>query len=272
MAAPDDLVTCLREDNDMNLRAKLLKMAKAGCGVLAVVCCGMAMGQVTPGTVRGTTPAVAQDSGPTSSAGDQAAPVRQTLVPAAAHYIVHPGDVIDVTFRFTPEFNDEVTVGPDGRVTLKSLGDTRMAGYTVPEIQRAIVNGAKDTLVDPEVTVSLKDYERPHVVVAGEVQAPGKFELRKPTTALQAILLAGGPKDDSAMGRVIVFRKVNDEFAEVHVLKLDHYKGKTMSQTDMLLQPDDMVLVQHDKAETFGRYIKLINLGFYLNPLQGGIF
>ncbi len=260
----------------MTMRAKLLSMAKAGFGVVAVVCCGVAAGQITPGTVRGTTPvtAAAQANAPTptASAGEQGAPVRQTLVAPTDHYILHPGDVVDVTFRFTPEFNDEVTIGPDGRVTLKSLGDTRMAGYTLPEIQRAILNGTKDKLVDPEVTVSLKDYERPHVVVAGEVQAPGKFELRKPTTALQAILLAGGPKDDSAMGRVIVFRKVNDEFAEVHVLKLDHYKGKTMSQTDMLLQPDDMVLVQHDKAETFGRYIKLINLGFYLNPLEGGIF
>ena len=198
---------------------------------------------------------------------------RQTLVVPVDHYILHPGDVVDVTFRFTPEFNDEVTVGPDGRVVLKSAGDMRFAGYTLPEIQRDVLIKAKDRLVDPEVTISLKDFERPHVVVGGDVQTPGKFDLRRPTTALQAVMLAGGPKENSAMGRVVVFRKVNEEFAEVHIVKLDHFKNKTTANHDLLLQPDDMVLVQHDHLTTFERYIKLANIGFYLNPFgNNGLF
>ena len=198
---------------------------------------------------------------------------RQTLVAPVDHYILRPGDTVDVTFRFTPEFNDEVIIGPDGRAVLKSVGDVRLAGYTLPEIQRSILIAAKERLVDPEVVVSLKDFERPHVVVAGEVQTPGKFELRRPTTALEAILLAGGPKDDSAMGRVIVFRRVNNETAEVHRLNLDHYKNKTAVKGDLVLQPDDLILVQHDKLETIGRYIKLANVGFYVNPFgTNGIF
>ena len=77
------------------------------------------------------------------------------------------------------------------------------------------------------------------------------------------------------MGRVVVFRKVNEEFAEVHVLKLDHYKdrGRSTAKNDLLLQPDDMILVQHDHLTTFERYIKLANIGFYLNPFgNNGIF
>ena len=200
-------------------------------------------------------------------------PPRQTLVAPTEHYILRPGDTVDVTFRFTPEFNDEVVIGPDGRAVLKSVGDTRLAGYTLPEVQRSVLIAAKERLVDPEVTVSLKDFERPHVVVAGEVQTPGKFELRRPTTALEAILLAGGPKEDSAMGRVIVFRRVNNETAEVHRLNLDHYKNKTAVKGDLVLQPDDLILVQHDTLESIGRYIKLANIGFYLNPFgTNGIF
>ena len=209
---------------------------------------------------------------PTGKDSASVAP-RQTLVVPMEHYVLRPGDTVDVTFRYTPEFNDEVVIGPDGRVSLKSVGDTRLAGHTVPEVQRSILAAAKEKLVDPEVTVSLKDFERPHVVVAGEVQMPGKFELRKPTTALEAILLAGGPKEDSAMGRVIVFRKLNNETAEVHRLNLDHYKSKSTVKTDLVLQPDDMILVQHDTLESIGRYIKLANIGFYLNPFgSNGIF
>jgi polysaccharide export outer membrane protein len=205
----------------------------------------------------------------------QPASARQTLVAPVDHYILRPGDTVDVLFRFTPEFNDEVVIGPDGRAALKSTGDIRLAGYTLPEIQRAILIGAKEKLVDPEVVVSLKDFERPHVVVGGDVLLPQKIELRKPTTALQAILMAGGPKDNSAMGRVVVFRKVNEEFAEVHILNLDHYKDKrrSMAKNDLVLQPDDAILVQHDHLTTWERYIKLANVGFYLNPFgNNGIF
>ena len=43
-------------------------------------------------------------------------------------YVLQAGDVVDVTFRFTPEFNDEVTVAPDGLAVLKSVGPMVLAG------------------------------------------------------------------------------------------------------------------------------------------------
>jgi len=189
-------------------------------------------------------------------------------------YTLYPGDTIDVTFRFTPEFNDQVTVQPDGRAVLKSIGEIRLAGYTLAEIQREIVLGSSSKLVNPEVTVSLKDFDKPHIVVAGEVQTPGKFELRRPITALQAVMLAGGPKEDAALGHVYLFRRLNSDTAEVHILKLSHYDPRTRSKNDMTLEPDDMILVQRDKIEKITRLVKLINLGVYFNALGGnnGIF
>jgi polysaccharide export outer membrane protein len=202
-----------------------------------------------------------------------AEPKRQPPTPEAEYYTLHPGDTITVSFRFTPEFNDEVTIGPDGRAFLKSTGVIKLAGYTLPEIQREIIRDSADRLVDPEVTVSLKDFERPQVVVGGEVQVPGKFELRKPTTALQAILMAGGPKEDSAMGHVYLFRRLNTETSEVHVLQLGRYDARTRAKNDLLLQPGDVILVQRDALEKIGRFIKTLNLGVYLNPIgNNGIF
>ena len=200
----------------------------------------------------------------------------QTPAPATPetdYYTLHPGDTIDVIFRFTPEFNDEVTIGPDGRASLKSTGDITLAGLTLPEVQREIVMQSSAKLVDPEVAVSLKDFERPAVVVAGEVQTPGKFELRKPTTALQAILLAGGPKEDSAMNHVYLFRRINTDTAEVHVLQLGRYDGRERAKNDLLLKPGDMILVNRDALEKIGRFIKTFNLGVYFNPIgNNGIF
>lgn len=183
-------------------------------------------------------------------------------------YRIGPGDTIDVTFRFTPEFNDEVIVDPDGRVTLKSAGSLRAVGLTVEQLQQAIATNAASKLVKPEVAVTLKDFDRPHVFIAGEVNTPGRQDLRHPTTVLQAILMSGGAKDDAALGRVLLFRRIDGDTAEVHVLRLARFDRKARDGNDMLLEPNDMVLVRRDVPSHIERFVKLANLGFYINPLQ----
>ena len=198
-------------------------------------------------------------------------PHRPLVDPAASPkplYLLQPGDTVTVSFRYTPELNDEVVIGPDGRALLKAAGEVRAAGLTLLELQQAVIQGSAGKLVDPEVVVTLKDYDRPHVFVAGEVNTPGRLDLRRPTTALQAILASGGPKDDAALGRVLLFRRIDADTAEVHVLQLGNYGSRSREKNDMLLQPDDMILVRHDIPSRIERYIKLFNIGFYLDPLQ----
>ena len=143
-----------------------------------------------------------------------------------------------------------------------------MAGLTLPELHDVILREAASKLVDPEIEVSLKDFDRPHVFVSGEVNTPGRMDLRRPTTALQAILASGGPKEDAALSRVLLFRRIDADTAEVHVLRLNRYNTGARAQNDMLLQPDDIILVRHDLPSRIERYIKLFNVGLYLNPLQ----
>ena len=190
----------------------------------------------------------------------------------ARAYRIGPGDTIDVTFRYTPEFNDEVVVGPDGRVEFKATGALKVAGLTVEQTKQAIVEASAAKLVRPEVAVTLKDFDRPHVFIAGEVNTPGRQDLRHPTTVLQAILMSGGPKDDAALGRVLLFRRIDADTAEVHVLQLAHFGRKAREENDVLLEPNDMILVRRDVPSHIERFIKLANLGLYLNPLQNASF
>lgn len=183
-------------------------------------------------------------------------------------YRLQVGDVVAVTFRYTPEFSEDVTVGPDGFATFRAAGELKVLGMTLPDLQALVTTDAASRLVHPEIALTLKEFDRPHVYVAGEVNAPGRQDLRRPTTALQAILMCGGPKDDAALGRVLLFRKLDSERAEVHVLQLAHYGRRSREENDMVLQPDDMILVRHDLPSRIERIVKLTNFGLYLNPLQ----
>ena len=105
-----------------------------------------------------------------------------------------PTDVVEVHYRYTPEFDQTITVQPDGFVNLQIVGDLKLQGLTLDQVKAAILEGASRRLKDPEITLVLKDFEKPYFVVGGEVANPGKFEMRGRVSAVQAIAMAGGFK------------------------------------------------------------------------------
>jgi polysaccharide biosynthesis/export protein len=181
-------------------------------------------------------------------------------------YTLHAGDVISLDYRYTPEFNQTVTIQPDGYVTLDIVGDVKIAGLTLDEVHDQIVKMASSRLNHPELNLTLKDFEHPYIVVAGEVAKPGKFELRDDTTALQAIMLAGGFKDSARDTKVVLFRRINQQMAEVRQLNLHNVHRTSDLEHDTELQPGDMLLVTRNKLEHLSRFMKATNLGLYFDP------
>src|SRR5215470_17629075 len=137
-------------------------------------------------------------------------------------YRIRSSDVIDLTFRFTPEFNQEVTVQPDGYIQARGLqNDVYVQGLTVSEMTAALQKSYSTILNQPEITVTLKDFDRPYFVAGGFVGKPGKYDLRGTTTATQAVAIAGGFSDGAKNSQVVLFRKSNsDDWVEVKVLNL----------------------------------------------------
>jgi polysaccharide biosynthesis/export protein len=183
-------------------------------------------------------------------------------------YTLRAGDVLVLEYRYTPELNQTVTVLPDGYVNLNVVGDVRVSDLTVEQAHDLIVRKAQEKLNEPELNLILKEFQQPYVVVAGEVAKPGKIDLREQTTAMQAILLSGGFAPSAQSGQVLLFRKINSEMAEIRVLKLTKVRKTADLERDVVLESGDMLLVPHDKIEKVSRYVKLLNIGTYFNPLQ----
>jgi polysaccharide export outer membrane protein len=197
------------------------------------------------------------------------APPPASSAPSAPTYAVSPGDVLDVTFRWTPEFNQTVTVQPDGNSVINAVGaEVRLAGLTVQQIHDLLIGRTSARLINPEIDINLHDVDRPHVLVGGEVTTPGRVDLRHATTAFEAIFLAGGAKDSANMSHVVLFRRVNSEYSQVFQLDFHRFDSGHKPRHDMLLQPGDMILVPRDGLTKFGRYVRTLNLGafFSFNP------
>ena len=192
-------------------------------------------------------------------------PPRLTTV-TEERYRLQPGDVLEVQFRYSPEFNQTVTVQPDGYISLEIGGDLKIAGMTVEESRRMILKKAGERLQDPVANVLLKEFQKPYFVVAGEVAQPGKIEMRERVTALQAIMLAGGMKEGARSSQVIVFRKINSDMAEVKLLNLKSIKRTGDLENDLTLQPGDMVFVPRDKISKIERFMKLASVVAFMAP------
>jgi len=183
-------------------------------------------------------------------------------------YTLRPGDSFDLKYRLTPEFDQTVVVQPDGFVNLNIVGDVNVQGKSVDEVHDLIVEKAAKRLNNPEVNVVLKEFNKPYIVVSGEVERPGRIDLREDTTAMQAIMLAGGFKASGYDTNVYLFRRINGGDAEVKKLDLHSFKKTRDLERDMMLQPGDMLLVPRNKIEKFSRIVKATNLGLYFNPLD----
>ena len=184
-----------------------------------------------------------------------------------ARYTLRAGDTVTLDYRYTPEFNQTVTLQPDGYIDLPLIGSLKASGLTLDQLHDTVIDRARVRLKDPELNVSLKEFERPYIAVAGEVEHPGRMDFYEKTTALQAILLAGGFKGSAQQSNVYVFRKVNGDLAEVHELNLKKVRSGRDLERDFLLQPGDMILVPRNKLENVSRFIKATNLGVYFDPL-----
>lgn len=174
-------------------------------------------------------------------------------------------DVVDLTFVFSPEFNQTSSVQPDGYLALKGAEAVYAQGQTVPDLKELIRQAYANTLHDPEVTVTLREFDRPSFIATGKVARPGKYELRGETTVTEAVAIAGGFTEDAKHSQVVLFRKRSNELVEARVLNVKQMLKKQSLAEDPHLRPEDLVFVPQNTISKIRRYLPMSSLGMYLS-------
>ncbi|QNI35188.1 polysaccharide biosynthesis/export family protein [Alloacidobacterium dinghuense] len=181
-------------------------------------------------------------------------------------YTLHVGDVVDLSYRLTPEYNQSVTIQPDGYASLNVAGDVHLEGLTLDEAHDLIIKKDSERLNDPELNLILSSFQRPYVIVGGEVLQPGRIDLRENMTAMQAVMMAGGFKLSAKDTKIVVFRHINADMGEVRELNLHNINKTAKLEQDMVLQPGDMLLVPANKMEHFARYMHAFSFSSSFAP------
>jgi polysaccharide export outer membrane protein len=181
-------------------------------------------------------------------------------------YKIHASDSVELSFALTPEFNQTVTVQPDGYISLREVGDVAVVGDTLPQLTECIKNAYSKLLHEPLISVNLEDFEKPYFVVGGQVGKPGKFEWRSEITVTQAIETAGGFTEMSKHSKVVLFRRVSDKWTETKVIDVKKMLNSRNLQEDLELRPGDMLYVPKNTISKIKPFIPNSGAGVYYNP------
>ena len=183
-------------------------------------------------------------------------------------YRLRPSDVVEISFTVAPEFNQILTVQPDGYVMLKDAGLVEVQGLNLQEFAEAVQKAYRGYLHDPQVAVALKEFERPYFIVGGEVGKPGKYELRSDTTVAEAVQIAGGLTQQAKHSQVVLFRRVNDDLVETRLLNLKKMLKESSLKEDAHLRPGDLVFVPQNSISKIARFLTRPSVSMYVNSTQ----
>jgi len=221
----------------------------------------------TRGAATQETSGPATPSANSSSTVNAAAPASPQFQLRSPRYQMRAGDSFDLTFELSPEFNQtDVTVEPDGFVTLRGVGDLKVDGQTVPELTESLRTAYEKILKNPIISVVPKNFQKPYYVADGQVGHPGKYDLRGQVTLTQAIAMAGGFTEASKHSQVLLFRRVNDQWLEAKIINVKKMEKAGNLAEDPYLHPGDMLFVPKNAFSKFSRFIPTANMGMYFQP------
>jgi len=177
-------------------------------------------------------------------------------------YNLRRGDVIELHFQFNPEFDQTVTVQPDGFIELRELGGKYVAGKTVPQLTAELRQSYAAILNQPQIDVLLRDFEKPYFIATGQVTKPGKYELRGDTTVVEALAMAGGMISESAKhSEVVLYRRVSDQWMQGRVLNTKRMLADKNLSEDMMVHPGDLIYVPQNTLSKIKKFIPTPGIG-----------
>jgi polysaccharide biosynthesis/export protein len=177
---------CLGRDKLRNVSGAIVA-SLISLGAVHVLGCGAAVSR----------PPAADDA---AHQAEVARLLRERSQPAdRANYVIGPGDKIDVRAENLQELTGTWQVSEEGAVVFPLLGSVKLAGSTEREAAERIRGQLAELMVEPQITLSVREFHGQQVSVVGAVGKPGVYAIRGfDETIVDVITEAGGVNPDAA--------------------------------------------------------------------------
>jgi polysaccharide export outer membrane protein len=212
--------------------------------VAALLAPGVAQAQVAaqPRPAQGAVqPPTAQQ--PPARPGTPGAPAGvSTGLPISTDYVIGPDDVLGIVFWRDADMTQDVTVRPDGNITLPLIRDIKAVGLRPDELREVITKAAAKFIADPNVTVIVRQINSRNVFVMGQVLRPGPYPVSGQMNVLQLLAVAGGLGEYADSEKITITRSEDGKPVTLKFNFKDVARGKNPQQ-NIVLKPGDTVVV-----------------------------
>jgi polysaccharide biosynthesis/export protein VpsN len=122
-------------------------------------------------------------------------------------YRLGVGDLISVrVFGEDDLSRDKVRVTDAGTVAYPILGEIKVLGRTVGELEKMVADGLRGRyLVNPRVTVTIDEYRQ--FFIDGQVGKTGGYPYQPGLNVAKAISLAGGLRERASVNKMYIIRE-----------------------------------------------------------------
>jgi polysaccharide export outer membrane protein len=135
-------------------------------------------------------------------------------------YVIGRQDLLQISVFQLDSLSQTVRVQEDGTISLPLVGELRVEGMTRRELEKSIAARLTPRyLLDPQVSVFVKEFQSKKVAVLGAVGRPGSFELIGTRTLLEMLSLAEGILKEQAGATIQIHRKGPN--GQTHVIPID---------------------------------------------------
>jgi polysaccharide export outer membrane protein len=163
----------------------------------------------------------------------------------ASSYQIGPGDNLTVFVWRNPELSTDVTVRPDGRLSLPLVEDVVATGKTPSQLAREIEKRLSKYLSSPIVSVFPKQFVGPfdrQIRIIGEAVQPKALPYRANMTLLDAMIEVGGLTRFAAGDRATLIRMA-DGTQNTYSVHIDSLIKDGQIQSNVPLSPGDIIII-----------------------------
>jgi polysaccharide export outer membrane protein len=160
---------------------------------------------------------------------------------AADAYLLQPEDALTISVYGHDELGRDVVVLRDGDFNYPIVGRVSAAGKSPEDVATVIAAGLSRELVEPHVTVSVRQPAMRRVYVSGLVSKAGSYDLKPGWRVSHVLAEAGGLSTKPELAKAVIVRGV-----ETIPVDLNAVLTSMNRDADLELQPGDLVQVQAD--------------------------
>ena len=164
---------------------------------LSLVLCATGFASPSPQQEKppGETPTTRENMRRESRLGERNS--QSILVEPSEDYRIGPRDVLEIEVEDAPELSGVFEVNSRGTIPMRYLKVVAVEGKTSEEVAKLIADGLRGAyLKDPQVSISIKEYNSKSFFIQGSVRTPGVYRMESRASLFKLINLAGGLADN----------------------------------------------------------------------------